>query len=266
MKIKGLKSFVFALSLTAMLPQTAFAKEKYILPDGGQTAVKESTLSKLDEEKLMLARNEIAARHGKIFYDEDMKKYFDSQSFYKSAADYDDSCLTTTEKENIDMIYKYELSRKQENARNKFEENKRLSEKGDMQVASSSWVYMESPYYLDDLLGRWIDNSDPEYPMVLDFQMKDGLPYYRYYGIVPGNGMGLDIANSYSEFEYCTGTFSLNSEIGFINCYVGNTEKLYHSFEYDVMSDTLVETSMDKNRKTFTKDNDFTYELPKTPQ
>ncbi len=60
-------------------------------------------------------------------------------------------------------------------------------------------------------------------------------------------------------FEYCAGTFSLNSEEGYINCYVGNGDKIYKSFVYDVMSDTLVEASMDSSRPSFVKNNDFTY-------
>ena len=72
-----------------------------------------------------------------------------------------------------------------------------------------------------------------------------------------GNGLGIGVTEA--AFEYCAGTFSLNSEEGYINCYVGNGDKIYKSFVYDVMSDTLVEASMDSSRPSFVKNNDFTY-------
>lgn len=260
MKTKRLRSLILILSLASLIPQTAFAKDKYILPNSSKTTVTESKLSELNEEKLMLARNEIAARHGKTFFTEDIKKYFENQSWYQPSEAYADSCLTETEKNNIDKIYQYELSLKQENARKQFEENNRRSANSDVQVMSSSWVYMESPYYCEDLLGKWVDNSNPTYPNVLEFSLVNGAPYYRYYGIVPGNNVGLGIGNTYSEYEYCSGTFSLTSENGFINCFVNSSEKIYLALEYDVMSDTLVELSMDQNRPAFTKNNDFIYE------
>lgn len=260
MKANKIKSVLLILSMTMLLPQTSFAKESYILPNSGKSIITESKLSKLKEKELLLARNEIAARHGKTFYTEEIKKYFEAQNWYTPSESYDDSDLTETEKENIDLIYQHELSQKQENAKKQFEENKRISANSDVQVLSSSWVYMDSPYYYEDLLGKWVDDSNPVYPKVFEFEINDGVLFYRYYGIFPGNGIGLDIANSYTEFEYCTGTFTLTPETGFINCHVNNSEKIYLSLQYNVMSDTLVETSMDNNRLTLTKNNDFTYE------
>ena len=53
-------------------------------------------------------RNEIFARHGYIFKTQEMKSYFSLQSWY--SAQYNDvtSMLSSIEKQNIEVIKKYE--------------------------------------------------------------------------------------------------------------------------------------------------------------
>ncbi len=87
------------------------AAGSYILPDSDQRYYTENELSGLSEDQLRLARNEIYARHGRIFDAEDLREYFESQSWYQgtvSAADFSDSVLNDYEKANIQLIQSLE--------------------------------------------------------------------------------------------------------------------------------------------------------------
>ena len=68
-----------------------------------------------------------------------------------------------------------QLERKQQTAREQFEENQRISASGDVQVMSSSFVYMDSPYAYEDLVGTWVYDVDPTYPHVLEIREEGGL-------------------------------------------------------------------------------------------
>lgn len=71
-------------------------------------------LDHLDEYGLRITRNEIFARHGRMFNDQELQKYFDSQPWYVAKyapGDFDDSCLNDTEVANVELIVKCELER-----------------------------------------------------------------------------------------------------------------------------------------------------------
>ena len=71
-------------------------------------------LDHLDEYGLRITRNEIFARHGRMFNDQELQKYFDSQPWYVakySPGDFDDSCLNDIEVANVELIVKCELER-----------------------------------------------------------------------------------------------------------------------------------------------------------
>lgn len=58
-----------------------------------------------------MARNEIYARHGRIFEDEELNEYFQSKSWYEgylTADEFDDSVLSDIERKNLDTIVNYE--------------------------------------------------------------------------------------------------------------------------------------------------------------
>lgn len=86
--------------------------EEYILPDSDTEYIKEDELSDLDEEQLRYARNEIYARHGYIFEDKELTKYFMEKSWYEpqiSSEDFDESKeLNDVEKANVKFIKEYE--------------------------------------------------------------------------------------------------------------------------------------------------------------
>ncbi len=53
-------------------------------------------------------RNEIYARHGRIFISLDMKQIFESAPWYKPKKDFKESDLNETEKKNVEIIFEYE--------------------------------------------------------------------------------------------------------------------------------------------------------------
>lgn len=58
-------------------------ENEYVLPDSANRKLKKSDLKGLSKEELRIARNEIYARHGRMFDDKNLQKYFDSQSWYE---------------------------------------------------------------------------------------------------------------------------------------------------------------------------------------
>ena len=68
-------------------------------------------LSILDSYGLKITRNEIFARHGRMFNDQELQEYFKRQQWYVpqiAANDFDTSCLNEVEKYNVDLISVYE--------------------------------------------------------------------------------------------------------------------------------------------------------------
>lgn len=259
------KKFLWFLALSAavqtQLTLPVSAAENAILPDSATEIISAGTADLLSDWELRAARYEITARHGKEVYSADMKEYFESTGWYQPSDSYDASCLTDTEKENISILYNEELERKQQTAREQFEENQRISASGEVQAMSSSYVYMDSTYTYEDLVGIWVDNTDPVYPDVIEIREDNGSFYYENYSISPGNNIGIGIAVTYTKWGQFHGLAELNCETGFLTCYNDDTKEsgVFESYVYDVMSDTFVEASTDQYRKTYSKNDDFEY-------
>ncbi len=69
-------------------------------------------LSCLDSNGLRITRNEIYARHGRMFNDQNIQEYFNNQEWYiarSSSAVFDESCLNEVEQYNVNLIISYEL-------------------------------------------------------------------------------------------------------------------------------------------------------------
>ncbi len=68
-------------------PGTALESEltasDYLLPESGSRYYSEAELTSLSDWELYVARNEIFARHGRIFDNQDLREYFESQSWYE---------------------------------------------------------------------------------------------------------------------------------------------------------------------------------------
>lgn len=98
---------------TAVAQETEPARD-YIIADSYTRALTTAELTTLTREELQIARNEILARHGRKFEDENMKMYFESKSWYSGTIEptefdaYYDSILSEVEKANIQLIQSVE--------------------------------------------------------------------------------------------------------------------------------------------------------------
>ena len=79
--------------------------------------LKDETLGDLFTEDLRVLRNEIYARHGRVFKDVELQKYFESQPWYKANPDFKDDQLNEIEAANLVKIKEAE-----ESATSKFSE------------------------------------------------------------------------------------------------------------------------------------------------
>ena len=85
--------------------------EEYIIADSDTRTLTEKDLKGLSADELFKARNEIYARHGRKFVDQELQEYFNEQSWYKGIYEPDafpESALNTIEKNNAKLILDYE--------------------------------------------------------------------------------------------------------------------------------------------------------------
>ncbi|MCR4762599.1 MAG: YARHG domain-containing protein [Lachnospiraceae bacterium] len=86
--------------------------QDYILTESSRRPLTDNDLKNLSREQLRLARNEIVARHGRKFQDEELQAYFDSKGWYRGTIWPDDfditKRLTETERDNMEFIQKHE--------------------------------------------------------------------------------------------------------------------------------------------------------------
>ena len=83
----------------------------YILPQSDRVLLSNADLIGLSKDELRLARNEIYARHGRLFTSEDLQAYFDKQSWYYGyipAGQFSESLLNEVERANVNTIKAYE--------------------------------------------------------------------------------------------------------------------------------------------------------------
>lgn len=83
----------------------------YIIPDSSSRILTIEDIYGLSENQLSLARNEIYARHGRIFSDPYLKNYFEAQSWYQGTIEsenFSEDMLSEIEKANIRFIQSHE--------------------------------------------------------------------------------------------------------------------------------------------------------------
>ena len=93
------------------MEETEEEMTQYVLPDSDKTELSVEDLRGLSQEELRIARNEIYARHGRMFQDEELQSYFDSCDWYIGVYepnDFPESLLTEIEMFNRDLITEYE--------------------------------------------------------------------------------------------------------------------------------------------------------------
>lgn len=98
-------------TITAVEHEYDSASSGYILENSHCQYLTRADLEELSANDCRLARNELYARHGQKFNDEDMQNYFDACSWYQGMIEPDDfqeSMLNDVETANRDLIIEYE--------------------------------------------------------------------------------------------------------------------------------------------------------------
>lgn len=83
----------------------------YLCPESSSRYLTESDLKGFSDWELMMAINEIYARHGRLFKDTSIQDYFNQKSWYNGYVqpdDFDVSVFNVYEKANIEFIKEYE--------------------------------------------------------------------------------------------------------------------------------------------------------------
>lgn len=92
-------------------PRDAYAEPDYIIYDSDSRKLTDYDLSGLNAWELRIARNEIYARHGRMFKDKELQDYFDGKSWYYgyiSPSQWSEKNLNQYEAYNVNLISKYE--------------------------------------------------------------------------------------------------------------------------------------------------------------
>ena len=87
------------------------ASSDYVLPGSSSQYLSASDVKNLSSYQLMIARNEIYARHGRKFNDSELQAYFNGKSWYKGTVnpeDFSTSVFNDYEIKNIQLIQSYE--------------------------------------------------------------------------------------------------------------------------------------------------------------
>lgn len=85
--------------------------EQYICPQSDTKKLTVKQVKKLSKAKRRLAKNEIYARHGRKFLDQNLQEYFDNQDWYIGIIEpeeFDESVFNKIEKHNVRLLAKYE--------------------------------------------------------------------------------------------------------------------------------------------------------------
>lgn len=85
--------------------------DQFVFPRSSVDYLTDADLRFLEAWDLKVARNEIYARHGRIFEDPDLRTYFNMCDWYRGTIrkeDFKDSWLNNVEKANIELIQKHE--------------------------------------------------------------------------------------------------------------------------------------------------------------
>lgn len=84
---------------------------EFILPESNVRYLTYEDIHGLDEASLRIAKNEIYARHGRLFQSEDLNQYFHSKSWYQGTVapnDFSESVFNEFEKTNVDLLVAFQ--------------------------------------------------------------------------------------------------------------------------------------------------------------
>lgn len=80
-----------------------------IFPNSSEVEIASEDIKKLSDEDLRYAVNEIYARHGYIFKDDQLRTYYEQYDWYKETIkpeDFSDSVFSDVEKRNVQALQK----------------------------------------------------------------------------------------------------------------------------------------------------------------
>ena len=96
--------------------QSDYQKLDYkVFEDSSERLLEWSDIYILSNEDIRIAKNEIYARHGYIFKDENLKNYFMGQLWYipsVKAEEFDDSVFSDIEKRNLELLNRLDTYKK----------------------------------------------------------------------------------------------------------------------------------------------------------
>lgn len=136
----------------------------FLLPDSDTYYISESDVSWMDDNELMLARNEFYARRGRKFATKSIQDYFNRQGWYTGTVNPDDftsEMFNRYEQANVDFIVAYEKKRKEVRAQKQKKHSKGTAITGDNPTAgdnSSQYGELVS-IYQDALADNWSEED-----------------------------------------------------------------------------------------------------------
>lgn len=101
---------VFSFILVASLAFVAQAQDEYATVkkwesfDFAGQAIKATDVAGLEEYELKYVRGIIFGKHGRVFKDPEIRRYLESRPWFKADANFQNSSLNDTERQNLDVI------------------------------------------------------------------------------------------------------------------------------------------------------------------
>ena len=80
----------------------------FLLPESADRELTEDDLEGMTAQELNYAKNEIYARHGRVFQSSELNDYFSTKNWYEADEDFEDKDLSKLEAKNADFIAKYQ--------------------------------------------------------------------------------------------------------------------------------------------------------------
>lgn len=102
----------YGLPVYSITNISSYATDSFVIPASSKKLLTEADLAGLTKAQLDLARNEIFARHGRVFKRQELQKYFETKTWYKKNTSYnyknDYLNLSDIEVKNAKFILAYE--------------------------------------------------------------------------------------------------------------------------------------------------------------
>ncbi|MDO5477219.1 MAG: YARHG domain-containing protein [Eubacteriales bacterium] len=137
---------------------------QYLLPDSDTYYITEADISWMDDDELLLARNEFYARRGRKFVIKWIREYFERQGWYEGTIEpekFSPELFNRYETANIDFIVAYEAGRQRQREKNKAKNNQDvtvLEEFGGSAEVDGEYIGI-TDLYADSIREDWSDEE-----------------------------------------------------------------------------------------------------------